>query len=812
MSGASLDLREVKRARKEEIDYIHKMSLYSKVPIQEAYEYTGKAPISVRWIDINKGDSKSPNYRSRLVAREINTSKRDDLFAATPPLEALKTILSITTSGNKGEMVMVNDISRAFFHAPAKRRVYVQLPNEDCNDGDQQFCGRLNFFMYGTRDAAQNWFTEYSRQLINIGFEQAKASPCTFYHRERSIRTYVHGDDYVSTGKLEQLQWLKTQLEKTFQVKTQTLGPGKDDMKQVKILNRVISWDDKRGISYEADPRHVEIISQQLKLGEAKAVSTPGTKEEGRTAENQDEPLNNEQATQYRALVARCNYLSPDRPDISFSVKELARSMANPRQGDWVRLKRLGRYLVGRPRLQQWFTWQPSQYCIHTYTDADWAGCRDTRKSTTGGAITFGKHTLKGWSKTQSLIALSSGESELYATLKASAETLGIISMMQDFGMKVSGEIWGDAQAALGIINRTGLGKTRHIQTGLLWVQQVSADKRLKYGKVLGKVNPADLYTKYVDWATTERHLEKLQYEFTTGRAEEALQLHNISVSIDEYNLMGLWKPWEWIDVITYAVTRKSAKPDERSNPRLCAGEINVLCRHGGERRKQTMPQKQQLQFVGGFPGRPHNTTTTRQPSKFVSTARRQSEELYSITGLHKEMNGVLSMSSNAQGDTQRMMQKLTGFPRGMEQLDVAGRRKEYSVAKWKRPREDEKTCHKANNNHYYPYKRSCVRDTQCAGSYKHISTRQPAIEHHCYTTPLEEDVIDELNHARLQHETRGKCRGRYWLQSATTLVRISNVILYRGRYHLCSRFDSYLGRCNRGGRKDIHSFVMYRV
>ena len=137
---------------------------------------------------------------------------------------------------------------------------------------------------------------------------------------ERSIRTYVHGDDYVSTGKPEQVNWIKEQLEKTFQVKTYTIGRGKDNMKQVKILNRILTWNDRRGIGYEADPRHIEIINQQLKLGEAKPVTTPGTKEDGRIAKDHEEPLNNEQAAQYRAVVARCNYLSPDRPDIAFSV------------------------------------------------------------------------------------------------------------------------------------------------------------------------------------------------------------------------------------------------------------------------------------------------------------------------------------------------------------------------------------------------------------------------------------------------------------------------------------------------------------
>ena len=103
VSGATLHPKEVRRAREEEIKYVRDMDLYEKVPINECYMKTGKSPISVRCIDINKGDESNPNYRSRLVAREINTHKRDDLFAATPPLEALKLILSMVTIGNRGD-------------------------------------------------------------------------------------------------------------------------------------------------------------------------------------------------------------------------------------------------------------------------------------------------------------------------------------------------------------------------------------------------------------------------------------------------------------------------------------------------------------------------------------------------------------------------------------------------------------------------------------------------------------------------------------------------------------------------------------
>ena len=147
----------------------------------------------------------------------------------------------------------------------------------------------------------------------------------------------------------------------------------------------------------------------------------------------------------------------------------------------------------------------------------------------------LGGHVLKGWGKTQSLNAFSSGESELYATLRAAAEALGTMAMMKDLGCQVSGEIWSDASAALGIIHRTGLGKTRHIDTGLLWIQQTAAEQRLKFQKVLGKNNPADLFTKYLDQATSENHTNAMNYEFTTGRAREAPKLHCVWRSVGEH-------------------------------------------------------------------------------------------------------------------------------------------------------------------------------------------------------------------------------------------------------------------------------------
>ena len=140
----------------------------------------------------------------------------------------------------------------------------------------------------------------------------------------------------------------------------------------------------------------------------------------------------------------------------------------------------------------------------------------------------MGNHLIKGWAKTQTLVALSSGESELCATLRAASEGLGLQSIAQDLGIDLQGEVWGDASAALGIIKRRGIGKTRHIDTGYLWIQQTAAEKRLEFGKVLGRDNPADLYTKYLDWEPIRRHSEKISGKFEDGRAASASELHNL--------------------------------------------------------------------------------------------------------------------------------------------------------------------------------------------------------------------------------------------------------------------------------------------
>ena len=130
--------------------------------------------IKTRWIDADKGDEENPNYRARLVGKEFRTGPDDAMFASTPPLEALRLIVSRAATVAPGEdksEIMVNDVSRAYFYAKCTRCLYVEIPDED-PDAHPDYLGRLRLCLYGTRDAALNWQEAVAEHLEQIGFKR----------------------------------------------------------------------------------------------------------------------------------------------------------------------------------------------------------------------------------------------------------------------------------------------------------------------------------------------------------------------------------------------------------------------------------------------------------------------------------------------------------------------------------------------------------------------------------------------------------------------------------------------------------------
>ena len=383
-----------------------------------------------------------------------------------------------------------------------------------------------------------NWTAAFTNVLIKLGFTKGKCSPCNFEHPVRGMAMTVHGDDFTVSGSEADLAWLKFNMEKEFEITCEVLGPKKEHKQEVRILNRVIRWTG-HGITYEADQRHAEIVVRDLGLQDAKPAPTPGTREElskaslpkgvlGIEVEEQSPELDKKEASAYRGVAARLNYLAQDRPDLQYACKEASRRMAKPRQADWAILKRIGRYLLGAPRLVQRFNWQDGDGEITVHTDSDWAGCKTSCRSTSGGTLCVGTHCLKTWSSTQATIALSSAEAELYAMCKGASQALGAMALLEDFGIKMNAKLRADSTAAIGIVRRSGLGKVRHLNVRYLWMQEKSkTDFELE--KVLGTENPADLLTKNLALPDLMKYTAKLNMEINDGRATTAPKLASMT-------------------------------------------------------------------------------------------------------------------------------------------------------------------------------------------------------------------------------------------------------------------------------------------
>ena len=124
------------------------------------------------------------------------------------------------------------------------------------------------------------------------------------------------------------------------------LGRDLDDMKEISILGRKLVWT-TGGIVYEADPAHAKKIIEELGLHpSSNGLEKPCGRETLAEIEQGTDELEHNDATRFRSIAARVNYLSLDRPDMQFAAKELCRMMARPTTGCWGKLKRLARYLV----------------------------------------------------------------------------------------------------------------------------------------------------------------------------------------------------------------------------------------------------------------------------------------------------------------------------------------------------------------------------------------------------------------------------------------------------------------------------------
>ena len=189
-----------------------------------------------------------------------------------------------------------------------------------------------------------------------------------------------------------------------------------------------------RSIEFEADPKHRLLVMETFGFEEnSKGLVNNGEKDLKEEL-GDDEEMEKKEATEFRGVVARMNFLSQDCPDLQFPVKECSKQMAKPRKGAWKSAKKIARYLVGREKVVWRYDWQEEGTETYTVADSDWGGNSRERKSTSGGGWFMGGHRIKTWSCTQGAFALGRAEAEFYAMIEAVVRSKGLKSLAKEWG------------------------------------------------------------------------------------------------------------------------------------------------------------------------------------------------------------------------------------------------------------------------------------------------------------------------------------------------------------------------------------------
>ena len=241
------------------------------------------------------------------------------------------------------------------------------------------------------------------------------------YNETEDSLVMFHEDDFLAERHDSSLDKLDEVLG-AFEIKRlPRIGPtaGREGV----FLHRTIRWNES-GFSYRPDPKHVDALIATLSLEDARLVATPFTRDTGKGQANTLSELSVTEQAIYMSGSGLLQYIALDRMDVVFATKEVRSRTAKADVLALLLLKRVARYLVGHREITISYPYQGNPSQIDCYTDADWAGDVTTRLSTTAGALMHGVHWIEGWSVTQKVRALSSGESEFYAQGSGAARGL----------------------------------------------------------------------------------------------------------------------------------------------------------------------------------------------------------------------------------------------------------------------------------------------------------------------------------------------------------------------------------------------------
>ncbi|WVZ73451.1 hypothetical protein U9M48_021755 [Paspalum notatum var. saurae] len=398
----------------------------------------------------------------------------------------VRTVLSLALS--RRWPIHQLDVKNAFLHGTLSETVYCVQPSGFEDSVHPDYVCRLNKSLYGLKQAPRAWYSRFAAYLISLGFVEAKSDTSLFvYHRGSDlIYLLVYVDDIVLTASSPAL------LQGTIRALRQEFS-----MSDLGSLHHFLGMHVQQcdGGLFLSQRQYMLDILTRAGMSDCKPCNTPV---DANPKLSDTDGTRVEDPTDFHSIAGALLYLTFTRPDIAYAVQQVCLHMHDPRQPHLAALKLILRYIRGTLDLGL-FLRPSSTSDLVVYSDADWAGCPDTRRSTLGYAVFLGDNLVSWSSKRQMTVSRSSAEAEYRAVANAVAEASWLRQLLLELHVPLrrSTLVYCDNISTVYMAsNPVQHQRTKHIEIDLHFVRERVAISEVRVLHVPTSLQFADVLTK----------------------------------------------------------------------------------------------------------------------------------------------------------------------------------------------------------------------------------------------------------------------------------------------------------------------------
>ncbi|WMV51038.1 hypothetical protein MTR67_044423 [Solanum verrucosum] len=412
-----------------------------------------------------KSDGSLERYKARLVAQGYNKKHGldyDQTFSPVVKPVTIRTVFALAAS--KGWEIHQLDVKNAFLHGTLNELVYMKQLTGFVHPQFPLHVCRLNKALYGLKQAPQTWFHWFTSFLVKHGFKNSFSDNSLFIYKSASdiIILLLYVDDILITLSL-------SSLPKSI-IKTLMSEFSMRDLGLVHFFLG-ISVSTCKGGYFLNQSKYIHDLLNRAGLFSSKPINTP-LSPKSLIAFDKSPPFFD--PSLYRSLVGGLQYLTFSRPDIAFSISQVAQFMHSPLDIHFTAVKRILYYLRGSIN-HGLFIPGGSIGSLTCYTDADWAGYPTTRRSTSAYCIFIGNNLISWSSKKQSVVSRSSAEAEYRFVAHGTAEISWLLSLLGDLHIQQSSPstIYCDNIISIYLShNPVHHARTKHIEIDIHFVRE----------------------------------------------------------------------------------------------------------------------------------------------------------------------------------------------------------------------------------------------------------------------------------------------------------------------------------------------------